>query len=396
MKKTTKRVRDGAYANDIKQMRNPVIWATIIIIILTVLTMMFIISDTYKMDEKYQEYQKIATVANEEFDASQRQKLVEWLPNVGDEDLGEDGFIKMHDPPRTLAKVFQDDWLTMLLVVIGVFSVVFSVLYWLHYETCFYFADLPFRSFWGWFVLTTCFVIWPFFAVSRILLWRFKRHRKDEAMRNAVNLPEIMPLFKRDDFIGFYRDRLPFYNRLKCAKTKLAKSEDNVRYLGERLESISKELREAQIAVNRDLAEVNALRTQESTEVAGRQYEQQAAHDFAEIKAMRGVRQIYVDDHNNLIITVRAAYEYTGLAYDAGDFRIQISDSCLTARQTRSVGNRYSYGESFCFGGNRDTINDYVAEGRIVEAVELAIESLNHINGEDVLIFLQRSKVISN
>ncbi len=395
MAKPVKEIRANTYADDIKEIRKPLAWTSTFVIVAALLVWITPALDSQKAYDAFPKYQEIAIMANRDLNTDQRQMLVEWAPNLSTDDLDKDGFLKPREMPKTFIEAFLKYLPDAAMILLFIFSVLVAAFYWLYRQTCFYFADLPLRSFWGWFVLIAGFVGWPYFIVSRILLWRFKKRRGDEAEIITARLPDIKPKWQEKDFIEFYHDMLPFCKRLARARKNLAESENKVKILEEKLKNDVAALESAQSYMSRNLAKLNALKSMEDTDISIQPYLQRALHDFAEIKAMRGVKQIYLDDNKNLIIVVRCVYEHSGLAYDAGDFEIQISDSCVTACQTRSVDGFYNYGKNFCFGDSRVVINDYAAEGRLVEAIALAIESLSHINKEDIQSFLKHSKVVA-
>lgn len=114
---------------------------------------------------------------------------------------------------------------------------------------------------------------------------------------------------------------------------------------------------------------------------------------------MRGVKRIFVDHDGSLIVTVRVSYEYQNALYYIGDFDITIfSDPTFSFQALRTGSGRenYLYGKQFCFGDARADIEAYLDENRIVEAVELIIESLNHINAEDTNEIAVSYKMIKN
>ncbi len=338
--------------------------------------------------DQCESYNDFATTANESFDVDQRKMLTEWL--YSEEDLGEDGLFTIREEPVTFWDIIQENWAICAAIVIGIFSACAFLTYFFNFDSEYYLADLPFKTFYGWFILIVCFVGWPFFIISRIRFQQFKKRRKTEedegkAKSDTIRLPEIDPIFDEEAFLAFCYEILPFGQRIKRAEKDLAEDEARVNGLGETLRATAEELKEAQLQMGQDLAKLNDLRSENNTTALSQKTRAQILHDFAEIKAMHGVKQIFVDDDGNLVIIARADYDLHGTLYDIGDFMLTLYDDELVVTLYSDRNPRIHYClEQFCFGDRAEDIDAYVKAGRIVEAVELAITCINHINADHV------------
>ena len=334
-------------------------------------------------DNKYQAYNEFIAVANEKLDAEQRAALVPVVDNVAEDDLGEDGlFIKLTEP-TSFGTMMKNSWVSMLLLYLAIWSLIASICYWVEHNRTYYLADLPLRTGWGWYVLISNFITWPVLLVSLILFLRFK-HRKKQAQESEEpekRLPKVRAIFDEQAFVDFYFKVLPIEKQIESAKRKVSETETEI-------SQYAAELKDAQSRLSEHKANLNELCDHERIVVNDKRTKDQILNDFAQIKAMHGVQQIYVEK-NQLCVRVRADYVYGKKLYDLGDYVIKISGyssgnyrADMVRSNIKGSKDGYSnYGTSdFCFGNRGDEIYSYLAEGRIVEAMELMIESLNHIN----------------
>lgn len=393
------KIRYG-YIEDIKvAARNILIaWGIITVIVGLVYAAISCVSNTEHSE--YEVYNQFTTMTNESLDADQREKLAEWFYSA--EDLDEDGFFIEREEPKTLMDMIQENWVGCVITLVGLYSLISFLVYVFSYSSSYHLADLPFKTFYGWFILIACFAGWLAFLISRINFCRFRKkcraeQEEEKAKSDTVKLPKIDPKFDEEAFVAFCRDMLPLGKRVRRAEKTLASDEAEVNNLGRTLKETTENLKAAQLKVGQDLAKLNELRAEKDTAVLDQKTKDQILHDFAQIKGMHGVKQIYRDKDGNLAILARADYELYGTLYDIGDFILTVYDSELVAtlHSNRNTSIRYC-GESFCFGNRSSDIDAYVKAGRIIEAIELAITCINHINPTDVDDIPRRYKRIVN
>jgi len=118
-----------------------------------------------------------------------------------------------------------------------------------------------------------------------------------------------------------------------------------------------------------------------------------AAREFEALMQMAGVVGVRTGPENTIVFTVRAQHKRGRAVYDIGDYDIELgpSQSYLAAQCVRS-GVRPGYrggpvygplGGYFCFGSQQGIINEHVARGQFVEAMNLAIRCLSSFNRGD-------------
>lgn len=122
--------------------------------------------------------------------------------------------------------------------------------------------------------------------------------------------------------------------------------------------------------------------------------------DFAQIKSMREVKQIYLED-GKLNIMVRATYPYKGLLYDVGDYLVGFyKNKSFVVFPIRAEWEPYCvYNDNgsrvFGFDDERQSkIESYLRDERVVEALELIIDSLCYIEEYDCKKIPSRLKPI--
>ena len=229
-----------------------------------------------------------------------------------------------------------------------------------------------------------------------------------------AKIPEIEPIFDEKGFIDFCYGILSREERVQRAATE-------VESLNKRIASISKDLRNvqtkhsnknaeeealefrnkckdlseqlkaAQLELSKGKARLNRLREHKKDARPDSYTYEQAKNDFQQIKSMRGVCQIFINEtvshythctQKTLEICVRVTYAHGRYLYDLGDYMImfQMSNLEWEVSRIRFEGHGGYGNRRFCFGDRVLDISDYVDQGRIVEAVEIIIESLHHIN----------------
>lgn len=354
-----------------------------------------------------QTYNSFAEMANgDAFNNEARGALAEW--EHYEDDLSEDGTFAMREEPVTFfdIAIVQHGGLTIAIVA-GIMSAGAFVIYLCMKSGRYYLADLPFRKFMGWFVLISCFLAWPLFAISRAQFCMFRKKERqyegeeehkeeaEPAESPGIELPEIDPVFEEDEFVEFCREMLPSKKKVQRAQAELEQLEDIAKGCAKIITRQSELLKQTQADIGLKKASLNSLMSKAEADADNPCHEEQFRHDFAEIKSMRGVRQIYLDDDGDLNVTVRAAYEYEGDVYDIGDCSIVVTDNSLHAEIYRGNGRgHYNNAGEFCFGDRESEIDEYVEHGRIVEALEIAIECIHHINDGDLQSIPTNYKII--
>lgn len=342
----------------------------------------------------YQSYCEFAETANSVLDVDGRKFLAENVPEYA-EHLNEDGVFEEIEAPviTSMRQFFMQYGLFLLITSVCVGSAISSIAYVIGYDKNYHFADLPLSKFSGWFVLIACWMIWPVFVISRI---RFCKFREREYM---IKLPEIEPLFHSEEFVEFCKKHSDYTGAISQAEEELNELELDLETASKDPNITTHTLIVVQNNISQKSAHLNALRDKEKKVNEGLSNDEQLLHDFEEIMNMRGVKRIFVDHDGSLIVTVRVSYEYQNALYYIGDFDITIfSDPTFSFQALRTGFGRedYLYGKQFCFGDARKDIEAYLDENRIVEAVELIIESLNHINAEDTNEIAASYKMIKN
>lgn len=234
----------------------------------------------------------------------------------------------------------------IILIALAIsYSAIATICYCYKRNRRFYFADLPLRTPSGLFIFISCFVSWPFFIISRIRLHKFKRryemsNRYRSNLEAGVPLYEMKPAFDKIGLIEYYRRKQQI-------------NDDN--------------------------------KSKNPVEV------------FDKIKSLQGVRQIFIDRRGRLVIAVWIFCKIEEKVYDIGDFRIVIDNNRLRAMCDRRgidcllYKDQYEKNDAFrSFGrymGGRyylvdkeKRVDEYMKEGNVAEAVELAIMSIEYVN----------------
>jgi hypothetical protein len=144
---------------------------------------------------------------------------------------------------------------------------------------------------------------------------------------------------------------------------------------------------------------INTLRAERQQTAAALEAEGQsvdatvASQEFDRICQLPGVLATQVVNER-LRVIVRAQYRYDKVMYDLGDWQIDIGadTSHIEARELRSgmrsdwYGGYPAYrlgGGLFCFGNREEIINEHVRKGQYLEAISIAISSLNGVNKDN-------------
>lgn len=274
----------------------------------------------------------------------------------------------------------------------------------------------------GGFIMEIVFKIVYLVWISFIALWLVASSVLfivKKTIGRRAKIPEVEPIFDEKGFIDFCYGLLSGEERLKRAATevenlnkKVASISKNLRKVQAKLnnkklkaealalrdesKNLSEQLKTAQLELSKSKARLNKLREHKEDAGFDSYTYEQAKNDFQQLKSMRGVCQIFVDDTDTMLyygsvkektlkIYVRATYARGRYLYDLGDYMIDISQSQISdleweVNRIRFKGQSGYGGRHFCFGDRFFDICDYIERGRIVEAVEIMIECLHYVN----------------
>lgn len=280
-------------------------------------------------------------------------------------------------------------------------------------------ADLPWKSqLWPWLItLVLGPVFWVTMAVSAALLhwtpYEAEREEREEhdpwpdrrddvrAITEAVmgdlftdtvkgrtieKTYPSSPVAARDSYVSIrthaaleYRDRA-----LNEARENLSYYERNARSLGESLRETQGSINELRATCKR-LEETAGADAPVSPDLAGEEFDR-----IAQLPGVISTQAV----NGGLRVIVRAQRLYKEALYDLGDWRIDIAADTahIRARELRSGVRRnwngnypvYRLGEgNFCFGDREYIIDEHLRKGQYLEALAIAVESLNGVNKGD-------------
>ena len=130
------------------------------------------------------------------------------------------------------------------------YSLTATICYYVKRDRKFYFADLSLWCFFDRFIFISCFVAWPFFVISRVRFCHFRKRIKmsnkyKANLKDGIPLLKMKPAFDKTGFVEFCCYRWQSKNDKKCKNF---------------------------------------------------------IHDFNKIKALQGMRQIFIDPEGRLVI----------------------------------------------------------------------------------------------
>ena len=215
--------------------------------------------------------------------------------------------------------------------------------------------------------------------------------RLKKAAESFEQPPDVELRYDDVGFVTYCYDVMPRKKRIKMAEQALAEAEAKADVALTNLQTkcdceAAAQWREAR--KDEMLKRATLANLREGKEI-DKCLEQEFLADFEQVKSMRGVKQIYLED-GKLHVMVRVTYPCEGLLYDAGDFVAKFyKDKSFVALPVRTGWTPYSVcdaagDEVFCFGDKRqEEIEAYLYNGRVVEAMELIIDSLYYIDNHD-------------
>lgn len=171
--------------------------------------------------------------------------------------------------------------------------------------------------------------------------------------------------------------------RLSDTQGALASAMEDVRGLGAEIKNRQKDVRDLR---------ADEVRFRELLETVDEQTLELEAMEaeFAQLLKFKGVEKVRVIN-DQLSILVKARFSYEGAVYDLGDWELRFGagDSLFTRELRSGVKNGYGGypvyrldGNTFCFGDRRGIISEHLMKGQFLEAVELAVNSIQSINEE--------------
>ena len=330
----------------------------------------------------------------------------------------------------------EDAWFNLAVILLGVYGIVtvfcfFS--YWEHNAGTYFFADFPFDTKLG---LTTFIWMLPFFVVFIIS----RRNMQYWLQTTGLYLPEeeasaepegpitpethpghftyLEPVQISDECPKLLREFITAVvetqNRkpLEEIEREIESLESFIDARGQRAEMFALEIADAKEKLERKQAQLATM----EAEIPPVDVEGKTQEFWCQLRTLRGLRHVeclnvsemdeselstrYTMDvadaygEFELDLVLSATTEYDGTCYDLGDYLVRVSEvgdcSCSLQRSGLIEGvdeGALLYGDEveFCFGSVRSySIKDYLREGRIMEALFLIVNSLNHVNDGDL------------
>lgn len=292
-------------------------------------------------------------------------------------------------------------FVTMLFLLITSLTTFFS--YWYEKRDDYFLADLPLRKPYGWFLLVSIAAGLPFLAVSavRMIRYKYRKETKPEKEAIAKQLTSGDVTYEKPDSkvvqVRMRKARNKYVNyringRQKAIQHQCEELERRETEQRTELAELGKKIQRQQLLIGETAAEKKRLSGAKVTEKETRE---KALAEWETIMQMRGVSFVSVRQPKGtgiqpLTIDVKVRVPYKKNLYDFGDYRVQIDASGFTCKRFRSgiktnaSNNSPNYNESsgFCFGSRRYAIEDYIINGRLLEAITLIIDSLHEVNDE--------------
>lgn len=386
--------RDKKYYSDISldELFDPWIGISIAVIIVAMAIysiIMLCVGSNHKIS--------VSTIAtNEAFNElsqSERQVIADWNKLEVDEDF------LMEVPSE--ADSIKDVWFRYLMIVVAVALTICSALVFAGY--CdeklgeFFLADLPFATAYGWFLFFAMYAGWIVLAISAIRMKSYFRRKTQEEQQKALEHDESVEEVTYEDLNAnhgeFDENSLAYYVKYADSiyQRKIKKLKDSIKDYEEDLCEQGDEIRRIQYDLAKVKAELNELKEIGSPKITDREM----IETLEAIKAMRGVVSMNLsEDTNNpkLIIDIHVRIPYKGETYDGGDYKVEIAGIGFNAvcvrpgtKSTWPHGKypdyRYESERRFCFGTRAASIQRYLTEYQLREAIILIVDCL-HSTGD--------------
>ena len=288
-----------------------------------------------------------------------------------------------------------------LCLIISLLLLAYSILVFVFYlkekSSYYHFADIPYRTSYGFFLLISMFVFWPVLLIGRIHMFiksysgtkadkqalheQAYKEAQEELLSEAIK-PKLRDLANRKAENAYVRY---IVNGRELARRARIREVDNaLSLIQQNLAQYATYIRECQQRKSTLLAEKKQL---EDAAESINQCRERARKEWATIREMRGVANLRAEKEC-LAIKVDVRVPYGGELYDFGDYLIKLYPdkySCIRLRSGKRVNATSSapdYNEpgGFCFGDRRSLIEDYIKEAQYLEALTLMIDSLHSVN----------------
>ena len=203
------------------------------------------------------------------------------------------------------------------------------------------------------------------------------------------------PVFARQVYAELrdVEDRKSSYQlKLETAQREFEDNTDELRELAAKLQA-------AQVRRNEIAKDIQQHETTLSLEGSvDALHDQMVMAEFQSISMLKGVVGVRVF-HGALSVLVKGEVEYDGVRYDKGDWELRIIPGQyeMWSHEVRSGVRKswkkeYGRGEypdyrnpqkDYCFGGIETHIEENIARGQYLQALELAVLCINSVNKED-------------
>ncbi|MCL2444735.1 hypothetical protein FWD07_01265 [Candidatus Saccharibacteria bacterium] len=389
-------LRCGDYSDiDWKEVFGKTLWALIVYVVLFGLICFIIWAGCTRAETmEFNEYAEAFNVLSED-EREMFAPLVRFRDSLSEE---ENLFPlrTLRDPVGTL--IGRLIWLAIV-IALPILSLVTFLAYWYEKDSRYRLANLPLSKIYGWVLLLAMFAAWPILVISGIMMlvarygWS-KREKKaiEEQVQEELDYkqPSVSERIKtmrsaRQQYVR-YRAK----GRMDAWLHEKQEIQEAIDREKKHLQACGKRVQESQKRLSEYKAQMEGMGSGPISEEDTRA---RAAAEWDIISEMRGVssivsRKTQKSGQKSLIIDVAVRVPYKGDLYDFGDYRISIGNADFSCRRIRS-GVRlnalsrspdYNQSSGFCFGGRRSAIDDYVKNGRLLEAITLIIDSLHSVN----------------
>jgi len=175
-------------------------------------------------------------------------------------------------------------------------------------------------------------------------------------------------------------------------KTQLTSAERELDTAQKRATELGEQLREIQATINdktAQLKQLNAALAEPNSDANSAD----AIAEFTRIAKLPGVVAVQ-SVNGRLRLIVRASYKFMGSYYDLGDWQLDVHpgamhltalmrrDGCKPSWRGGYPAYRLEYGV-FCFGNQQSVIDQHMRKGQYIEALSIAVTTLNNVNFED-------------
>lgn len=398
-----------------------------IVIVIATLFITWIVYEDASSDLRHQQSYNESV---EEFNMLPQYKriiITEWIDYEVDEN-----HLRTPEPaPTTFAERFRKCLPYGIIIILVILSIGAFNGYADEKSCRYFYADFPFDGIRSCIIFILMWACWPILLISLVNLrrWEAKQKAEQEVADKQVELEAKSPQSEvsagnpnetensdetnivqeeedNDEYVTYEdlsADRTHFSNdsceqfieycqkenqyeyedRLNDADDEVQRIERSLRRYGRDIQKLQGELKDAKL----NLEKIKNSKPPEPKDPEALKAE------WENIKNMRGVTNIYYDEHGETLyveVAVRVAYEDE--IYDFGDYKIEIHHDEIECPRIRS-GVRddwdggypdYCYGNSntFCLGTREENIKNFISERRFREAIILIIDCMHSVNDE--------------